>query len=583
MSEGGPRRWLVATLAFLAAAGLVCLVYGNALEGPFILDDVLNIRNNDHILITELTPAALWRAATASPLPTRALPNLSFGLNFYASGFDFLGFHLVNLGFHLLSAGLLYGLVLVTLRLRPRPDASPRPELVAGFAALLWAVHPLHTQTVSYIVQRMNGMAAAFSLLCLLLFAHARCNARPGQRRWLFAGSAIAALCALGSKETAATLPFLVILYEWYFFRDLSRAWLVRGAVATAVAALAAIAFAVFRPETTYGVSGLYAIRDFSMAERLLTEPRVVMHYLSLLLYPHPERLMLLYDYPLSRSLTAPQTTWFAMAANIAMLALAAASARRERLLSYAILWWFGNLVIESSFIGLEIVFEHRTYLPSAFVVAALVDLLFRWIRPVVLPTALCSGLVLVAGLWTHERNRVWADDVVCYQDNLRKTPGNERVRQALVWALTERGRVLISIGEHSQALSVLKQAVALGPEYGQAHHHLGWALSELGQHAQAESQYRLALVGDAKDPMIRMRLGLALEAQGKLKEALEAYSQAGQLVPRWPDPLLGIGRVLLGLGRPRDAETALRRGLSLQPGSATMQRALAQAQAAQR
>jgi hypothetical protein len=108
-----------------------------------------------------------------------------------------------------------------------------------------------------------------------------------------------------------------------------------------------------------------YKIRDFTLGERLLTQSRVVLYYLSLLVYPHPSRLNLDYDFPVSHSLLDPPTTLISLLAIAALLVLSVWKARESRLLSFSILWYFGNLAIESSIFPLEMVYEHRLYLPS--------------------------------------------------------------------------------------------------------------------------------------------------------------------------------------------------------------------------
>jgi len=176
-------------------------------------------------------------------------PILSFGLNYYFGGYDVFGYHLVNIVIHMITGLLLYLLVKTTLLLswgtdrdasilKPAAGGSEPahgwrsldPSWVSFWAAALWLVHPVQTQSVTYIVQRMNSMAAMFCVLCLLLYARGRISQKlrfnhsrhPSIHPYvLFAGSLVGGLLAFGSKETAATLPFFILLYELYFFQDL--------------------------------------------------------------------------------------------------------------------------------------------------------------------------------------------------------------------------------------------------------------------------------------------------------------------------------------------------------------------------
>jgi tetratricopeptide (TPR) repeat protein len=196
-----------------------------------------------------------------------------------------------------------------------------------------------------------------------------------------------------------------------------------------------------------------YARRGFTMTEYLLTESRVVVHYLSLLAFPHPGRLQLDYDFPLSRSGLSPPAT---LAALALALALAVRSRRRSPLLSFSVLWFFFNLAIESTFIPLDLVYEHRLYVPSMSLVALFVALVVRRLSS--------SGgalvLVLVAaisGYWTFERNRAWADPVRIFEQDAARAPGKARVHANLAKAYLARG-------DAERARAAFERALELEP-----------------------------------------------------------------------------------------------------------------------
>ena len=156
------------------------------------------------------------------------------------------------------------------------------------FTVFIWLVHPVQTQSVTYVVQRMNAMAAMFYVMSFLLYVKARL-AEGKQKRWLlFLGCILAGILALGSKEIAATLPFFIFLYEWYFFQDLSLIWLKRHFFAIiGISTLFIIVLFMYmgKHPIAFILSG-YQIRDFTLMERVLTEFRVVIFYMSLLIFP---------------------------------------------------------------------------------------------------------------------------------------------------------------------------------------------------------------------------------------------------------------------------------------------------------
>jgi hypothetical protein len=228
---------------------------------------------------------------------------------------------------------------------------------------------------VAYIIQRMNSMAAMFYILSMLFYVKFRMSG-ANRLKWLqFAGCVISALLAFGTKEITATLPFFIILYEWLFFQESSPQWAKRNLplLGGALVLVIIIALVYLNYDPVAKILNGYKIRDFTPMQRVLTQSRVVIFYISLILWPSPSRLNLDHDFALSYSLLDPFTTVISIVVIFTLIVFAILSARKAPLLSFSILWFFGNLVIESSVIGLELVFEHRNYLPSMFAILAIV------------------------------------------------------------------------------------------------------------------------------------------------------------------------------------------------------------------
>ena len=212
-----------------------------------------------------------------------------------------------------------------------------------------------------------------------------------------FAGCFLAGILAMGSKESTAMLPVFIFLYEWYFFQDLDKSWFKRQ-LKYLVAIVLLFCFVAgfylgFDPLGKFNTLRDYVFKEFTIGQRLLTQTRVVLYYLSLIFYPNPSRLNLDHDFPLSYSLFDPFTTFLSLIIIVGLIALGLYLARRQRLISFCIFWFFGNLVIESSVIPLALIFEHRLYLPSMFV--------FLLIRHLVLPlhqTCMVDGSYCLCG-----------------------------------------------------------------------------------------------------------------------------------------------------------------------------------------
>jgi hypothetical protein len=207
---------------------LTLLIYSSGLNGPLVFDDMSNIEYNPHIRLEKLSFDGLKKAAFDSPAEYRTVANISFALNYWSHGYKTFGFHLVNVLIHATTGIFLFFFIRLTMRMPTLSLKYQSHHWVAYIAALIWLVHPLQTQSVTYIVQRMNSLAAMFYVMALFFYARGRVS-QTTKNRWLwFSGCVAAAILAFGSKQTAATLPFFIFLYEWYFFQDLNGPWLKR-------------------------------------------------------------------------------------------------------------------------------------------------------------------------------------------------------------------------------------------------------------------------------------------------------------------------------------------------------------------
>ncbi|MFC1524592.1 tetratricopeptide repeat protein [Thermodesulfobacteriota bacterium] len=563
-TRGNLTRGLPGAIPVFLLLGIIIFsIYSNTLESPFIFDDYLHIEGNRHIRLKTLSLDSVVEAGWESPLGGRPVANISFALNYYFHGYRVPGYHLVNIAIHLATAFLLYLLLTNTL-LTPALNAAARPHVWLPFVtALIWAVNPLHTQSVTYIVQRMNSLAALFYVGSLLCYVKARLGARDHTILFWYAGCLVSGVLAVFSKENAFALPFFIILYEWYFFQDMSRSFVKRYlAVGIGLAILSLMLMVLYvggNPVQT--ILAGYEIRDFTPLARLLTEFRVVMYYVALLLLPHPSRLNLDHDFPVSTSLIDPLTTLASVGAVILVTVFAVLSGRRYRLLSFSLLWFLGNLVIESSVIGLEIIFEHRTYLPSMFF---FVPLVWGWnlvAKPRKIGAVVLAIIVGTGMFWTYERNTIWKDEITLRLDCVQKSPNKSRAHAILANAYERQGML-------HDARRTYQSALLLNPgNPEEIHFNLGNVLLGLGSMAEAEEQYRAARRLMPDNELVRLNLGVVLERRGKLAEAEKEYRQ---LIARHPDSFRAhnnLGNVLLNQGKVEEAIGQFMETLRLRPG----------------
>jgi tetratricopeptide (TPR) repeat protein len=586
------------TRLLFALGVLVFLLYAATLSGPFIFDDRPNIQENHKIQLSRLSVKGLIAAGFESPSHRRPVANISFALNFFLHRHNVFGYHLVNILIHILNSILLYFLAKTTLNtpaLRHRYDSFSM-AWIPVFSAFIWGLHPLQTQSVSYIVQRMNSLAALFYILSILLYAKCRLAQNARHRGWLLAGCTASGILAIGSKEIAVTLPFFIILYEWYFLRDSStsrpknKILILMGALLF----LIILTIAYLGPEPVNAILAAYTKRGYTAGQRVLTEFRVVIFYISLILWPHPSRLNLDHDFLISNSLFMPITTLFSAAAIVGAVGAAVVLVRKAPLISFCILWFFGNLIIESSVISLEIIFEHRTYLPSMMLILMLVSLAFKAIKPRGLCVVLLSILVIAASIGTYQRNRVWASAVTLWQDCVSKSPRKARPYNNLGVALASAGRIqdayenyhtalrlkpdyalahynlgytLARNGDLDKSLVHLNESLRIDPNHKEVHNDLGIVLIMLGRLDKATDHFRKALQIDPAYSRAHNNLGIALERQDNLAEAVYHYRAAVRLDPEYVEAHNNLGHALQRQGKFEAAQQQFSEALRINPG----------------
>jgi tetratricopeptide (TPR) repeat protein len=585
-------------IILLAFVVLVFLIYSNTFNAPFILDDRPNIENNPHIRLTGMSLENLRNAGLQGVSKNRPIPKISFALNYYFHQYDLQGYHLVNILIHITTGIFFYLFLKSTLSLTSPQAGDRRYAWVPFLAVLIWLVHPAQTQSVTYIVQRMNSLAAMFYILSLLFFVKARLSKKRGRKALLYTGCILAGILGLGSKQITATLPLFIFLYEWYFFQDLSRTWLKRHAVPLVGTLMILFTVALFYLgiNPIERVLATYEHRDFTLGQRVLTQFRVVIFYISLLIFPHPSRLNLDRDFALSYSLFNPLTTLLSMAVIMGLIGVAVYSAKRQRLVSFGILWFLGNLIIESSVVGLEIIFDHRTYLPSMFVIFLAVLLVHRYVRPKIAGFIFLGAVAIVFSVWTHDRNDTWNDEVTLWQDCVKKSHNKARPHNNLGVYLKAQGRSEDAIRHYSEALRIKPDyaevhnnmctalfsqdriqeafthctaALLIKPGYAEAHSNLGMVLASLGRPGEAISHYSEALRIKPDYAEVHNNMCTVLNKQGRIQEAFSHCTAALRIKPGYADAHSNLGVILARLGRLGEAINHYSEALRIKPDHA--------------
>jgi len=479
--------WKTILLTSFLFATVAIIIYSPSLHGDFVFDDQL-IKKNLFIHITRLSQLT---DLLFSKEIDRRIGYMSFALNYYFGRLNPFGYHLVNIIIHILNGLILFLLShkILTLPL-DEGEGKENALKIAFLGSLFWLVHPIQTQAVSYIVQRLTSLSSLFFLLSLLCYLQGRVD-QTHKRVGLFILCLLFGLLSLGTKQNAATLPLFIILSEFFFFQHKffkvdKKRW---GFIIFVGGLFILISGIYLGSDYITRMSMGYEQRGWTPLERVLTQLRVVILYISLLIYPHPSRLNLDHDFAVSHSLFSPFTTFLSLLFIIGLLSLAIFIMRRNCLVSYGLLWFFGNLVIESSIIPLELVFEHRLYLPSMGLMIVILGLCVslpkrewgKWV------SGLIILLLLIFSCWTYERASVWQGQFYLWMDASKKSPYKARPHSKLGNAYFKKGML-------DEAISEYKKALTINPNFIAVHSNLGYAFHNKGMLDEAISEYKKAL-----------------------------------------------------------------------------------------
>lgn len=506
--------WLIIPLAGLAA-------YANSFSGPFLFDDISGIRRNT--AIRTLWPPWSWLTSG-----TRPVANFTFALNHAAGGYDPRGYHVLNLIIHLCAGLLLFAVARRTLLHRPLGHTSPnRAEGLALTIALLWLLHPLQTQSVTYIVQRMESLMGMLVLLTMYCFIR---GAEHGASRWWFPACFASCALAMGTKEVAAGTPLLILWYDRVF---VSRSW--RALFRThwklylALGLLWAIpAILLIRHGEALGKSGVLFVKGISPLEYLQTQPQVLLHYLRLSVWPVGQNID--WMWPIA---TDPLEIYLPGLIILGLIALTIVAIFRWPAWSFPGGWFFIILAPTSSVFPLrDPAFEHRMYLPLAAVMALLVLLIDRGLRALVqrgqlsddrrsrlsMGAVICCCTILT--VLTLVRNHVYSDSRLLWQDVVEKSPHNYRAQNNFALALHEEQR-------YEEAEATLRKAVALRGNYMESRINLGRTLIEMNRLDEALTQFRYVETHNSSAAMLHLNMGLAWRGKGEMDKARASFRKS--------------------------------------------------------
>jgi protein O-mannosyl-transferase len=613
-------------LVFIVLVGLV--VYSNTFHVPFMFDDIGRFENNPTLKSLDHFSFSLKGFDYNH---RRYVAFLTFALNYLYGGLDVTGYHVVNLLIHIVNGVLVYFLVILTAgtpffaadtNIHSPPQAAAgaartatagvSTRLIAFFTALLFTVHPVQTQAVTYIIQRITSLATMFYLLSLLFYIKGRSGVREvklfsSRTIGFYVLSLVSAVLAMKTKEITFTLPVVVAIYEFTFFRSSLKKrvmFLIPALTTLVIIPLSVIGTHKSLGEILSDLSDKMRVQTaIPRWDYLVTQMRVIVTYLRLLIVPVDQNLD--YDYPVYHSLfTLPVLLSCILLTSLLALAvylfyrsrfnapkyLSSPSGRAYyRLISFGIFWFFITLSVESSVIPIaDVIFEHRLYLPSFGILLAAVAGIFLLLENTGnrrMRTVFIYALVFLSFVYSaaaYSRNSVWGSRISLWEDTAMKSPDKARVHVNLAsFAYEPAGMYDQAIEQYNLALrlgrfnpeahnnlginyarkgwfdkAIEEYLLALSqkPDYVNAHYNLGVAYDAKELRDNAMEQYRIVLKHDPYYSSAYANLGSDYFAAGEADKAIEAYKAAVGLKPDFPEVYFNLGIVYMSKGQVDEA-----------------------------
>lgn len=523
---------------------------------PFVYDDLGNI-------VTNRALEEFKFGELGSYTGTRSLPGASMALNYRVGGLNVFGYHAVNWFIHIINGILIYWLSIALAKLCYPGLVRNTRVLFALFVSLVFVCHPLATEAVTYVVQRNVSMTVMFYVLALATYV----QFRVGGRKWWGALSLIATLLAMHSKQIAFTIPVAIVWMELCFFTPKIRFFIRRlpyllpwlllliylpwrmGMLNFLLLMAGSDTGGTVSADVTGSVDVAAAmasgITPLSRGVYLLTQFGVLLKYLQLLIFPVGQSID--HDYRVQETLFSIQPI-IGLAVIAALLALTVWLWPRRRMMSFGIGFFFIGMVIESSVLPLlEVVAEYRLYLPLvgfALVAGDLLMLLHIKIKHLLTTQVVAVLIVLVLTVITFQRNVVWNDPILLWQDAVAKAPEKARPRNNL-------GTLLLEQGKYGEAADQFTAAIEIDPNYAHAHNNLGTAYGKLGLLDEAEREYQRVI--ELNPNIITASINLSIiyinqgkwdKAAGQLKEVIEQFEEEKIK----SDPRMIGARILLGV-----------------------------------
>ena len=553
---------------------LIILVYGNTLLSSFHFDDIPSILEKPWIRGWDKIPQFIFS------IFQRPLVILSFNINYSISKFEVWSYHIFNICFHIIATLLVYNLVCqISLFLKDILNKNKKTvHSLAFLSASIFALHPLSTQSITYISSRSSSLVTIFYLATLILFFKGFAERkREGRKGYLyFIGSTIIFIMGGLTKQIIVTLPAACFIFHYYFiFRDSPKKWFSQNIKWILLLFIPFLAAVVYK-QTVGGRILSTSSANFSSPTWLLTQTSVVpFEYFRKFLFPF--NLNLDINFPILYNWLNPKN-WFGLCALGFLITIwirlslsireKGPLEKEKRLAGFGVAWILLTLLPTSSFIPLlDPVMEHRTYLPMVGF-TLLAASICSWAKQICEKLIggkiyyIHLGVVLILilfSLLSIDRNTIWKDEISLWKDAKKKSPG-------LVRPFNNLGEAYDKLGNYDQAIKEFKQALKINPNYFFGLNNLGNIYGKQKNYIEAISYFQKALNLKPDYSPSHYNIARAFHLIGRKKEAVKSYRKAIQFNPYFEEAFYNLAYLSMELSGFDEAIDNFNKFLKMQP-----------------
>jgi protein O-mannosyl-transferase len=551
-------------ISFILIALIGIIVYSNSFDCSFHFDDELNITENPVITnLYNFVNLNFWLHLG------RQIAYLSFALNYHFNNLDVFGYHLINILIHIITGIITFLLVKLILNLNNSKNIkfNKYKDWIALFSALFFVVHPLQTQAVTYIVQRMASMAAMFYILSIYLYAIGRIEHTQKNnilKAIIFYFLALTSgIIGVMTKENAATFPFVMLLFEFFFIRN-KKNKIFKKYIIFSVSGFALICILYLLLNTDIFTTSATSGMSISSIDYLINQFIVIVRYLQLTILPINQCAdygNIVFNFPFTSSILDIKVIGCFLLL-VGIFTLAVYLYKKNKAMSFGLFWFFIALSVESSIIPIaDPMFEHRMYLPMLGIALFLISSLYM-ISNKIKPINVFSFLfliIVIMGVFSYSRNKVWKSEILLLSDVIKNAPYNAR-------CYYNRGRLIYKLADKQGAIKDFSSAIELKPNFAEAYYNRGIARKDIGDFDGAEQDYNRAIEIKPKSADYYINRGVLKENLNDFEGALQDYSIAIQINPNYAIAYKNRGKIKIDRGDKEGSLQDLNRSIELKP-----------------